>query len=66
MKTLGTIIGYCVALTVLFAIVWIFLKVLGAVFWLLVPVFTMTGVTLLLIVLGLLLAFMCGTIWGDK
>jgi len=66
MKTLANIIAYVIALTVLFAVVWIFVKVLGAVFWLLVPICTVAGVTLLLIIMGLVFAFGLGVMWADK
>lgn len=66
MKVLGTVIAYMIGLTVLFAVVWIFVKVLGALFWLLVPICTVTGVTLLLIIMGLVFAFGLGVMWADK
>lgn len=66
MKALGTVLGYVLMLTVLFAVVWIFVKVLEAVFWLLVPIFTAAGVTLLLLFIVLVLTFMCGVMWADR
>ena len=66
MKTLGTIVGYVVVLTVLFGILWIFVKVLEAVFWLLVPIFTVTGEAFLLIILGMLFSFLCGAMWANR